>query len=397
MADFNVLKHKQLRRLVLAGIPADFADWLDYVAIVALLVYTWQTGPWSLALLALALGLPYLLIGPFAGVLVDRSDLRSVLILSNLGRALSTAFLVFAPNATILLILVFTRGAIDSAFTPARQASIQMLAQDDQLGPVNAIVHGFNQLSKIAGPALGGLLLAVISPQWIFAVNALVSLSAMAIIWGISIPARKPDPEVEQGGLYFRILAGFKEILANPKLLMGIAFVAISLFAVFLYDTFIVLLAVDFGFNATIYGLTIAAVGGGGVVGALIAVRVELKDRHLRIMAGGALLSGIAIAVLGLFSIFNYDLPMLVFLSVFFGVGACTAFMQIPYRALLQLEAPAQKMARVVAAGEAISVIAMLSAPLLGGLVVARFGTGFPFVLGGGLLIAIGLVGAVAG
>ena len=396
MAGFKLGEHKQLRRLVLAGIPADFADWLDYVAIVALLAYTWQSGPWSLALLALALGLPYLIVGPFAGALVDKVDLRLVLILSNMGRALVTASLIFAPDATILLMLVFLRGSIDSAFTPARQAAIQALAQEHQLGPVNAMVHGFNQLAKVAGPALGGLLLALLSPQWIFALNALVSLVAVAIIWNISIPAREHDPEAEEGGSLFHAFAGFQEVLANPKLLIGIMFVAVSLFAVFLYDTFIVLLALDFGFSVTVYGWSIAAVGGGGVAGALLVARIELGDSHLRLMAGGALVSGVAIAGLGLLSIFGYPLPMLVFLAVFFGVGVCTAFMQIPYRALLQREAPASKMARVVAAGEAISVIAMLSAPLLGGLLVAGFGAGYPFALGGTLLIITSIFGALA-
>jgi MFS family permease len=391
MAKFNLGEHKQLRRLVLAGIPADFADWLDYVAIVALLAYTWQSGPWSLALLALALGTPYLIVGPFAGALVDKVDLRLVLIFSNLGRALVTATLIFAPDATILLMLVFLRASIDSAFTPARQATIQALTNEHQLGPVNALVYGFNQLAKVAGPALGGLLLALLSPQWIFALNALVSLVAASLIWNITIPARERAPEAEEGGSFFRAFAGFQEVLAKPKLLMGIMFVAVSLFAVFLYDTFIVLLAVDFGFSASVYGWSIAAVGGGGVAGALLVARVELGDRHLRLMAGGAVVSGVAIAGLGLLSIFGYPVPMLVFLALFFGVGVCTAFMQIPYRALVQREASASKMARVVAAGEAISVIAMLSAPLLGGLLVAGFGAGFPFALGGGLLIVVAL------
>jgi len=395
MADFKLGEHKQLRRLVLAGVPADFADWLDYVAIVALLAYTWQSGPWSLALLALALGTPYLVVGPFAGALVDRADLRLVLIFSNLGRALVTASLIFAPDATILLMLVFLRASIDSAFTPARQAGIQALAQEHQLGPVNAMVHGFNQLAKVSGPALGGLLLALFSPQWIFALNAL-SLLAVLIIWNISIPVRKTDRKAEGEATSLRVFAGFQEVLANPKLLMGIMFVAVSLFAVFLYDTFIVLLAVDFGFGATVYGWSIAAVGGGGVAGALLVARVELGEGHLRFMAGGAMASGVAITGLGLLSIFGYALPMLVFLAAFFGVGVCTAFMQIPYRALLQREAPASKMARVVAAGEAISVIAMLSAPLLGGLLVAGLGAGYPFVLGGGLLIATALFAALA-
>ena len=170
MTKAGIWKNPQLRRLILAGIPADFADWLDYVAI--------------------ALGLPYLIIGPFAGALIDKSDLRIVLIASNLGRAATTAALIFAPNVVILLTLVFVRGAIDSAFTPARQTAIQTLADGEQRNSVNSIVHGINQLSKVAGPALGGLLLVWFAPQTVFTINAFISLLAAINNLGDRYPAQ---------------------------------------------------------------------------------------------------------------------------------------------------------------------------------------------------------------
>lgn len=351
--------------------------------------------PWSLAWLALALGLPYLVIGPFAGALVDKSDLRTVLILSNLGRAATTATLIFAPNVAILLAIVFVRGAIDSAFTPARQATIQALANEKQRDGVNSIVHGINQTSKIAGPALGGMLLIWFAPQWVFAFNAMISLLATLIIWGIVVPHGQSTQQSEEEGMLSSVMAGFAEVKNNPKLLMGILFVAISMFAVFLYDTFLILLALDFGFDVSIYGLSIASVGFGGLLGALLAARTNFNNRHLKFMSAGAFIAGAIIAGIALFSITNQSLSVVIFLSGFFLVGICTAFVQIPYRSLLQLEAPANKMARVVATGEAITVVAMLSAPLIGGFLVAQFEIGTPFVVGGALMVIIGLIGAL--
>lgn len=71
----------------------------------------------------MALGLPYLLIGPIAGVLVDRTAIKSVLILSNLGRGLVTLALAFAPGWQVLLALVFLRSTVDTFYTPAKQAA----------------------------------------------------------------------------------------------------------------------------------------------------------------------------------------------------------------------------------------------------------------------------------
>jgi len=395
MASLDVRRHQQLRRLIAAGVPADFADWFDYVAIVALLAFYWQEGPFSLALLAVVLGTPYVTAGPFAGAMVDRADLRAVLIFANLGRALTTAALIFAPSVLMVLVLVLVRGVIDSAFTPARQAAIQILAQQDQLDTVNSLVHGINQLSKIAGPAVAGLLLLRLTPQLIFGVNAAISLLAALMVLRIDIPVRQLAAQGQKETLISGVSSGFAEVMRNPKLLAAIVFAAISMFAVFFYDAFISLLTINFGFATSIYALTVAAVGGGGVLGAIIAAKTNFGDRHLAIMAAGALVSGAAIVALSLFSIFGYKLPVLAFVAVFFAVGVCTAFIQIPYRSLLQHEAPAGKIARVVATGEAVSVIAMLSAPLLGGILVYQFGIGFAFLAGGVLLIMAGLAGAL--
>jgi len=77
------LANRDLRKLLGAQLPADFADWFDFVAIGALLAFSWNAEPVIFAVLAVSMGLPYLIIGPLAGVVVDRSNLKSVLIWSN--------------------------------------------------------------------------------------------------------------------------------------------------------------------------------------------------------------------------------------------------------------------------------------------------------------------------
>lgn len=52
------------RRLAMASIPADFVDWLDYAAIIALLVFAWGEGPFVLALFAFCLTLPHVAVVP---------------------------------------------------------------------------------------------------------------------------------------------------------------------------------------------------------------------------------------------------------------------------------------------------------------------------------------------
>lgn len=215
------------------------------------------------------------------------------------------------------------------------------------------------------------------------------------MIWGIAIPPKHPTDQSDKEGLLRRVPAGFAEVKNNSKLSLGIAFVAVSMFAIFLYDTFLVLLALDFGFEVRIYGLSIAAVGVGGVLGALLVSKITLGKKHLQIMGRGSLVSGVIVAIGAGCSVFNIPISPIVFLSGFFIIGICVAFVQIPYRSVLQLETSPEKMARVVAIGEAVIVIAMLSAPMLGGYLVTQFEIGIPFDLGGALLIFIEIIGAL--
>lgn len=394
---FQALKHPQLRRLIAASLPADLADWLDYLAIVALLAYQWQQGPWVLAFFAIALGAPYIIVGPIAGLIVDRTDLRTILIWTNIGRALTTLALIFAPNTAAVLALVLVRAAIDSAFTPARQAAIQALTDGEQRDAANGLAHAVNQGSKVIGPALGGALLVVFSPQWVFAINACLSLLAAAILFGIALP-QKPTDEDKAAGFLHEVTAGFTEFGHNKRMLMAVLFMAVSLFALFLYDTFIALLAQSFGFAAAIYGLSIAAAGLGGLIGAVLIIRFPFGQDHLRIMTISAVCGGFISLTLGMLAILSLTPPIVLFLTMFLLLGVSTAFIQVPFRSLLQDEAPPERMARVTAAAEAISVIALLSAPLLGAALANQLGIGWPFIAGGGLLVLAGIVGVfVAG
>lgn len=98
----DILRIPAQRRLLLAAIPADFADWFDYVAVVALIAYVWGQGPLALAFLALAFSLPYVVAGPLLAAWVDRAELKRVLLWSNLGRGVLTFALAVAPNVEVL-------------------------------------------------------------------------------------------------------------------------------------------------------------------------------------------------------------------------------------------------------------------------------------------------------
>ncbi len=374
-----------LRQLLIAQVPADFSDWLDFVAIGALLAYVWTVPTYVFAMLGVAFGLPYLLVGPFAGVIVDRMSLNRVLILSNVGRAVFTAALFLAPSWPLLMVLIALRGSVDTFFTPAKQGAIQALTGESNRMRANGHSHAINQASKIVAPALGGSLLIVLAPAQIFLLNALVSVIAAILVWRLHPIVRPPSEEAEEPGMMQNIRAGLREIGTKPILKAALIMMALGYFAMFFYDMLIVPLTRDLGFSETILGITLAFVGAGGVLGSLVLG--ETKRPFLWIATGAGIGGGLSIT-LGFFEVTGTPVTLVMYLAIFFVLGITSAIGLVPYRVLIQNHVASNRIGRVTAVSEAINTIALLSAPFLGAALASVTSIGVTFV-GGGVMFLL--------
>lgn len=376
------------RQLILSQVPADFSDWLDYVAIAVLLGFVWHADATSFAWLGVAMALPYTLFGPIAGVLVDRWPLRKLLIASNLLRGAATFLMFLAPNIPTLLAFLFLRGCFDVFYSPAKQVAITRFVPDADRMPANGLSYAIKQASKVLGPSLGAALLLVMEPGSLFILNAALSLIAATILLRLS-----PSPPVSRDErsplrLWSHLAEGFRVIRGKPALLAALLAMSAGFGAIFLYDLFIPILAGEFGLSKEIYSLSIVAVGAGGVVGALATGLIDL-DRHSRIAAIlGAGITGLLLIFLG--SSTSISAPL--FLVIFAGLGISTACIMVPFRTLLQKEAGPDHIGRISALGEALDTLVILGAPLLGALIARTYGTGASFIAGGGLMLIIALL-----
>lgn len=365
-----------LRKLLGAQIPADFADWLDFVAIAAMLAYVWNAPPVGFALLAFAMGAPTLIIGPIVAGHVDQADLRSVMIWANLGRAVATICLALAPSWPVLLGFVALRSAVDSAYTPAKQAAIQACANDAELTKANQLSQAINQLSKILAPAAGGALLIVIEPSDVFLVNALFSLiAALLLTW---FPANLRAPAEKQG-----LLDGLRDaariIRSNAVLSFAIAAMAMVLGATFLFDSLIAPHLKSMGYARNTVGFTISAVGIGTVLGALLPMRDT--PSHMRWeLCGSAVIAAALLSFLGWAETALFPVPMWGLITVFFVFGILSARVFIPLRVLMQRETPPEHMARVASLSESLNMIALLIPPFIGAAIAEASSTGWAFI-----------------
>ncbi|GGF46945.1 hypothetical protein GCM10011321_41690 [Youhaiella tibetensis] len=389
---YAFLRDGAQRWLLAVSLPADLADWVDYVAILSLLVFMWGEGPMALAGFAVCLALPYALVGPLLASWVDRGNPGGAMLLANLGRAATTAMVLAAPNTEVLLGVVFLRSCVDSAFAPARQAMIQRVTEDRDLGAVNGLHHGLNQTAKVAGPAFGGVLLTMLPFSGVIAINACLSLLAALACLPLVGRGRNgaEAPEVAGGGF----LAGFAVFQRDRLLMVALLFAAGAFFSFFLYDSQLGLVAELFGLGQGGFAMSVAASGGGGIAGALLAGRLS-GGQPLRLMVLAASISGLATIGVALWALNGWAMPLAPFLLILAAMGGATAMMTVPFRVLMQRRVPSAVMARASAASEAVITATMLAAPVLGGAIAASWGVAAA-LLSGGILIVLLAAGTAA-
>ncbi|MFK0167004.1 MFS transporter [Rhizobium sp. NPDC090279] len=373
----------RLRRLLAAQVPSDLADWLDFVALSALVAFQWQLGPGAVASLTLALALPYVVLAPVVGVLVDRMDQRTLLIASNILRSIATAAFVLAPNLLVLLVFVILKSSADALFTPAKQAAIPLLTAPDQLLSANSLSHMINQLTKIVGPALGGVLIVFLELQQIFLANAGLSLIAALILLGLPNGLRSSHTNTARRKFSQEFIDGIRHIRNKPLLATAILAMAFGFFLIFLYDGLIALLVKEIGFSSALLGASVASAGAGGVVGSLLLGQFCEKRDPFQLMIASGLAGGVLIALMGHVGRGDIMMPPLVFCVLLFATGVASAGLFVPYRVVLQKETPPELIGRVAAVGEGLSAAAMMTAPPIGAGLAEIAGVSAPYLVSG--------------
>ena len=158
-----------------------------------------------------------------------------------------------------------------------------------------------------------------------------------------------------------------------------------------LFSLIIALLIEAFGYGRTEFGISVAASGAGGLVGALIAGAIEQR-RPLRIMSIASFVCAPVTAALASAALAGIAVPQPLLYLAMALMGGSTAFMLVPYRTLVQREVAPERIGRVFAAGEAVNMAVMLTAPFLGSLLAGAFGVPVPFLAGAGLYFLLGIL-----
>lgn len=143
--------------LMVAQAISNLGDWLHLLAILTLVGIRWNATPWEITFVTLSAALPILLTGPFAGTLADRLNRKWLMIVADGARIIIVGALIFADQIWHVYILLVLKSLFDVIFSPAKNGKLKEIVPREQLAQAVSISSVIEQMSKIIGPALGGL------------------------------------------------------------------------------------------------------------------------------------------------------------------------------------------------------------------------------------------------
>jgi MFS family permease len=311
----RVLGNSALTRLLAGEFVSSIGDWLYLVALLVV-VYQRSNSAALLGVVGAARVLPYVLLSVPAGIVVDRFDRRMVLLVTDIARGtvmLGLAALVWF-NASLVAIIALTllAATFSTFFGPAIAAFLPSLARDEsELGPANSAWASLDNLGFVIGPALAGVLIAVGGLTFAFLLNAVSFAVVAAVLWrlpsrgGLAASAASAAAEAEAAGASVAPkpagMALWPKLRELRRPLSGLA--VINLVGGFVFGglgVLTVVIAIDVlqqGEAAT--GYLNAAVGVGGLVGAIGSGVLVLRRRLGPPLVAGGLVLALGLIFLG--------------------------------------------------------------------------------------------------
>lgn len=286
---FRVLVvHRNFRIFWIGQTVSLAGTWMQQMA-QGWLAFELTKNAFLVGLVATAGSFPIVLLSLHAGVLVDRMDKKKLVTIAQSLLLLDAAALwwfAWSGQATIgwLILLAVVNGLVSAFEIPARQALIiELVGRDDLPSAIALNSSGFN-LARIVGPALAAVVIAKAGLAWCFGVNALSYLAVLVSLLRMKLPRWIPAPSAATA--LEGLMAGIRYMRSTP--VVNSLMKLVTVFSVFgvPYLTLMPVMAHDrLGLDASGYGLLLAAVGAGGVAGALFLAAVGPRVRRGRLLA----------------------------------------------------------------------------------------------------------------
>jgi MFS family permease len=371
-------RNRSFRQLWLGQVVSQMGDWFNTIALYTIILQLTGSGR-DVGLLLVARFVPSFLFGPISGVVADRFSRRTIMIVSDLLRAVVVlGFLLVrrADQLWIVYVLTVFQLGLSTFFEPAKTAAIPSIVEDRELVAANAISSVTWSAMLTIGAAIGGIITDAFGTNVAFILDAATYLLSAALITSIRVPkrAKRPRRKLSPGRILgiTETVEGIRYVKDRPRVLAyllvkpawGLGGGILTLLAVFGERIF----PVGKGAAGGI-GVLFAARGIGTAIGPIVARRIAGEgERRMQVSIGIAFLIG------GVFYIAFGSATGLAFALIVLGLAHCGgSILWVFSTVMLQRSVVDSFRGRVFAAELALVTLTMAASNYATGELLDRF------------------------
>jgi len=386
-----VIKSPTYRPLWLGQLVSNFGDTLHYVALVVLVFQLSGQGLAVAGLVAVEI-IPVLVLGPVAGVIIDRFSRKGILIASDLVRAALALSLVWPQGVWHAYVVAAGLSAASVFFNPTVNAVIPALTTPAQRLAANSVSWSTGRLVQILAASIAGGTIALLGTGPAFGLNAATFVVSALFIGTLRIPAHAGELAcATKRGLasfFADALAGLHyarqdRLVSRLLIVQSVASLAVGGTGAML----VVLSERHLGLPPSGFAWLIAAIGAGALLGPLIPNTFARDYRTARWLFVPYLIRGAGDVLIAVFT------PLPFALAILFVYGLNTSTGMVVFNTTIQAAIPEAMRGRVFTLLDADWSAFRLVSLAAGAVIVDRFGVEPLFWLGGSLLIAAGVLG----
>ncbi|HZF37874.1 MAG TPA: MFS transporter [Blastocatellia bacterium] len=391
----EILALRPVRLLWIAQIVSIFGDFLALFAVLSDVSFRLKATPAQVTLISVAFLIPFALLGPIAGVFVDRLDARLTIISSDLIRAALALGLVFASGLDQIYAILFALSAVSTFFVPAQTIMIRSITPREGLMAANALMMQAFQVVRIISPAIAGAMVKWIGAKPAYYFDGASFIFSASMIAAIAIrratAATAPSAPSESGKLKSilnDLMAGVRFIFTHATISFVILAMAAGMFALSCFGPLIAIYVRDSLKGTEFQFGVINSLIGVGMIFATQFITRFAKDRSKSLLVVAGLL-GMGIAVIVMASIGHVAVAAV----GAFGIGFGAIFIIVPTQTLMQQETPVELVGRVSSSFMSVLSVSQLIGLIISGSLAESLGIRNLFFASAAMLVLFAVFG----
>ncbi len=353
---------------------SQFGSQISIFAIPLIAAVTLGATPLEMGVLTAAGRAPQIVFGFAAGAWTDRLRRRPIMIVTDIGRVVSSSIIPIAALAghlsfTVLILATLITGAQSVFFDAAWGALLPNVVERTHLNDATSKLMGSASLAQVLGPALGGLVVGAIGGPEAMWITVLTFSASAWFLTRMQMQEVQPDRTESTGSMIHEIGEGLRELWQQPVLRALLNSSLVINFGGYLFlSVYVLYMATDLNLGSQGIGLVFASGGVGALIGAALAPRISERIGIGPSILWSALAFGLLNAPVPLAFYFpRIALPAIICAEFLSWMGLMVFF--VNRFAMQQAITPNHLRGRIVASTGTMASVAVLAGSLCGGLI----------------------------